>query len=228
MKKKRLFISYIMIVVSLFLPTTTLVLYCFGYSVSLVSYALSSAVSALIFIVYLWIYKNKDVRKILTFLPIFSLVNLAVYVYKSKSVAVLICMSFCFICSAIIAEKACNSSKAKVASVLTSMILSVPILIVSLAVVSFANFGVNTVVDRIHSPDKTYYIEIIDSDQGALGGDTIVYAHKNSKLNLFFLTISKTPQRVYIGKWKEYEKMQIKWKSENCLMIYSDEYYIEI
>ncbi len=108
------------------------------------------------------------------------------------------------------------------------MILSLPLLAVSFPVVLFGNFGVNTVVDRIYSPNETYYAEIVDSDQGALGGDTVVYAHKNSRLNLLVLTISKTPQRVYLGEWKEYETMKIEWKNEQCLLIDSKEYLIEI
>lgn len=228
MKEKRLILPCLLIVISSFLPILTLVLYCAGYSVTLFSYTAFSAVSALIYLAsYLWIRKNNKFCKALAFLPIFSLINLAVYVYKSKSVAVLICMGICFIFSAVIAEKACNSSKTKVASVLTSAVLSVPLLIVSLAVVTFGKFGVNTVVDRIYSPEKTYYAEIVDNDQGALGGDTIVYACKNSKLNLLVLTISKTPQRVYVGDWREYETMQITWKNENCLLIDSEEYIID-
>lgn len=227
MKTKRNIKPYTATVVSLFFPVLTLVFYCVGYTVNLFSYVVFSAVSALIFLIILWICKNEEIGKPMAFLPIFSLINLAVYVYKSKSVVVLICMGICFICSAIIAEKACNSSKAKVASVLSSMVLTVPVLIVSLAVVLFGKIGVNTVIDKIYSPEKTYYAEIVDSDQGALGGDTVVYVHKNNTLNLLILTISKTPERVYIGEWREYETMQITWKNESCLLIGSEEYYID-
>lgn len=226
--KKKILLTYMPIVVGLFLPILTLVLYCFGYTLTLFSYTAFSAVSALIFLAYLWIYKNKKIRKSLVFLPVFSLINLTVYVYRSKSAVVLFCMGICFICSAIIAEKACDSSKTKIASVLISMFLSVPVLIISLAVVAFGNFGVNTVVDTICSPSKTYYAEIIDSDQGALGGDTVVYVHKSSKLDLLIMTVSKTPQRVYIGEWREYETMQIQWKNEQCLIINSKEYVVEL
>lgn len=228
MKEKRLIPTCMPIVISLFLPVLILILYCFGYTVTLFSYTVFSVIIALFFLAYLWICKNQKFRKPLAFLPIFALINLAVYVFKSKSVIVLICMSIGFICSAIIAEKACSSSKAKIASVLTSVVLSVPVLVTSLAVAVFGNFNVNTVVDKIYSPNKTYYAEIVDSDQGALGGDTIVYVHKNSKLDLFVLTISKTPKRIYIGEWKEYETMSAEWNNENCLMIDSTEYNIEL
>ncbi len=229
MKNQNKLLLFVLLLTGSFLPVLTFVLYIFGYSVTLLSYNVFSVISALISIVSaLLISKQKSISKILAFLPIFSLANLAVYVFKSRSVIVLVCMAVCFVCSAIIAEKACTSSKTKIASVLTSIALSVPVLIVSIAVVAFSGFGVNTVVDKIHSPDKTYYAEIVDSDQGALGGDTVVYVHKSKSLDLFFLKISKTPQRVYLGEWREYETMQIEWKNEECLLIDSKEYMIEI
>ncbi|MBQ3006315.1 MAG: hypothetical protein IJD78_02010 [Clostridia bacterium] len=227
--KKYSVLSYSLIVSSLFLPVLSLISYCIGYRVSLLNYSVFSTISALFYIVSTAvILKNNIVNKALVFLPIFSLINLAVYVYKSKSVVVLICMCICSICSAVIAEKVCNSSKAKISSVLTSVVLSVPFLIVSLAVVSFAKFGVNTVVDKIYSPDKTYYAEIVDIDQGALGGNTVVNIHKNSRLDLLFMTIAKAPQRAYVGEWGEYETMKLQWKSEQCLIIDSKEYIVEI
>lgn len=231
MKGKNKILTSVLLFISLFLPVISLILYCFGYTVTLVSYTVFSIVSALIFIVSAYLIskteqfnRKKTLRFFMALLPLFSLINAFVYVFKSKSVVVLICMSISFVCSAVVAEKICNH---KIASVLTSMVLSLPLLVVSFAVVFFGDFGANTVVDRIYSPEKTYYAEIVDNDQGALGGDTIVYACKNSKLNLLVLTISKTPQRVYVGDWREYETMQITWKNENCLLIDSEEYIID-
>ena len=227
MKEKRLFLPHILIALSLFLPVATLIFYCFGYSVYLANYHLFSVISALVFIVSALVISKKNIYcKISAFLPMFSFINLAICLFKDRSVVALVCMIVCFICSAIIAEKACSSAKAKIASVITSAFLAVLIILVSIFCVGFGNFGQNTVVERIYSPEKTFYAEIIDSDQGALGGDTVVYVYKNSRLNLLVLTISKTPQRVYIGEWKEYESMQTEWKNENCLLINSKEYNI--
>ena len=72
-----------------------------------------------------------------------------------------------------------------------------------------------------------YYAEVIDSDQGALGGDTLVNVYKKGELNIFIFKIKKKPQRVYLGEWGEYKNMQIYWKNENCLIINSTEYKIE-
>ncbi len=228
MKEKRLLFPHLLIALSLLLPASTLILYCFGYSVYLANHHLFSVISALAFIAFASVISKKNIYcKISAFLPLFSFANLAVCLFKDRSIVALVCMVACFICSVIIAEKACSSLKTQIASVVTSAFLAVLIIMVSILFVGFGNFGQNTVVDRIYSPEKTFYAEIIDSNQGALGGNTVVYVHKNSKLNLLVLTIRETPKRIYMGEWREYETMQIEWKTENCLLINSEEYNIE-
>ena len=80
----------------------------------------------------------------------------------------------------------------------------------------------------VTSPNKTYYAEVVDVDQGALGGETVVYVYKSKNTDLFFLCITKTPQRVYTGDWGEYKTMQTEWKNDNCLLIDSNEYTVDI
>lgn len=235
MKDKTKLILYILLFLSAFFPILTLVLFCLEYSVSLFNYIFSAISSALIFVILTTvILKAKEVvtgkalKFLIVLLPLISLVNAVVYVFKSKSAVVAVCMAICFVCSAVIAEKICKSGKAKLFSVISSGLLSVPLLIFSVLLLIFGSFGVNTVIDSIPSPDGAYYAEIVDSDHGALGSDTVVYIHKNSKLDLFIMTISKTPQPVYVGEWREYETMQIQWKNENCLIINSEEFPVEI
>ena len=226
--KKRQIPPFVLLFFVSFIPMLTLVCYCFGYSVYLTKFRLISIIYALAFIaVGVLIFKKNVVCKALVFLPVLSLVNLTVCAFKSSSAVVLVCLCACFICSTVLAVKNCSSLKTKTLSAVTSALSAVPVIVVALAVVLFADFGKNTVVKKINSPGNNFCAEIIDSDQGALGGNTVVYVHKNGELNLIFLTISKTPQRVYIGEWKEYESMLIFWKNESCLLINSEEYNIE-
>ena len=88
----------------------------------------------------------------------------------------------------------------------------------------FGNFGENTVVKTVESPNKEYYAEVIDSDQGALGGNTFVDVYEKSIIKTPILTVCKKPKRIYSGKWGEYKKMQIYWKDDTCLVINSVEY----
>lgn len=235
MKDKKRFILFIPIIASLFLPVSTFVLYIFGYTVSLKNYSVFSAVFSLIILVSTALILKrektnygKSMRFFYALLPLFSLINAFIYVFKSRTLFVAVCMAVCIICSAIICEKICKSDLVKILSVTFSSLLFVLFLIFSASFIFFSSFSENTVKRNIPSPDGAYYAEIIDSDQGALGGDTVVYVHKNSKLDLLILTVSKIPQRVYIGEWREYEAMQIQWKGNSCLLINSKEIHIEI
>ena len=79
----------------------------------------------------------------------------------------------------------------------------------------------------VESPNETYYAEVIDSNQGALGGNTFVDVYENKGLNAIIFTISKKPQRIYQGDWGEFEYMAISWKNDHCLVINSVSYEIK-
>lgn len=211
-----------------FLPLLTLVLYPFGYSVSLAGYEILSAVSAFICIVSGCLLKNhtpdKTDRIILSFLPFIQFINTIIYVVKSKSALTAVFMAVCFVSCAVISKKIIASDRAKIFSVISSSLMFVVIILFSFFTVFFGNFAVNTVVETINSPNGEYYAEVVDSDQGATGGSTIVYAKKSDCLNFPILKIEKIPQRVYLGEWREYETMDIYWKDEKSLIINSKEY----
>ena len=88
------------------------------------------------------------------------------------------------------------------------------------------SIGQNTVVQIVESPSGKYYAQVIDSDQGALGGDTLVDVDEKSGINVILFKIEKKPQRVYSGDWGECNDMQIDWKDDDCLIIHSTEYQI--
>ena len=91
----------------------------------------------------------------------------------------------------------------------------------------FGGIAQNTVVKTVESQSGKYYAEVIDSDQGALGGNTFVDVYGKCIIKTPVLTLQKKPKRIYSGKWGEYKKMQIYWKDDNCLVINSVEYEIK-
>ncbi len=213
-----------------FFPFLTLVFYPFGYLVSLISYKIISVISAVICIASGYLLKNhipdKSERIILSLLPFVQFINSVIYLLKSKSLIVAVFMAVCFIMCAAISKKNINSDKAKIFSVISSSLMFVVIALVSFVTVFFGNFAVNTVVETIESPSGEYYAEVVDSDQGALGGNTVVYVKKTYCVNLPIIKIEKTPERVYLGEWGEYETMDIKWADDKTLLIDTTEYNI--
>lgn len=135
-------------------------------------------------------------------------------------------MAVCFIMCAIISEKNINSDKAKIFSVITSSLMFVAFALISFVAVFLGNFAVNTVVETVESPSGEYYAEVVDSDQGALGGNTVVYVKKTDSLNLLIMRIEKNPERVYLGEWGEYVSMKIEWSDNSTLLINSTEYKV--
>lgn len=214
-----------------FLPVMTLLLYPLGYSVSLASYEIFSIVSAVICIFSYFSIKDTDYKKpirfFIAFLPLIQLINTVIYAIKSKSLITAVSMAVCFISCAVISEKILISAKAKISSVITSSLMFLGIVLISFVTVFFGNLSVNTVIDTIESPNGKYYAEIIDSDQGATGASTVVYIKKTDCVNLLFAKIEKSPERVYLGDWREYESMDIFWKDENTLIINSNEYAVK-
>lgn len=103
-----------------------------------------------------------------------------------------------------------------VAVFLLLLLLSLPLL---LFVLSLRGMSVDTVVMTLESPDGTYVAHVIDNDQGALGGATIVKVQKTKGF--------KKSRRIYIGEWGEHRTMDIYWKDDRCLVINGVEYPIK-
>lgn len=235
MKNKRNVIVYALVVLNGFYPVLCLISYLFGYSVYL-GFSLVYSLWLVVIFMYAnhFIKKNEEVQIsksaiiCAAFLPLITAVNLAVYVFRDKSPAIALVMGICLVFAAVIAEKVLKSNKGKVLSVISSGFICLVALVFSLFVVSSSYLFTRSLEKHIVSPDRTYYAEVVNVDQGALGGDTVVYVHRSRGINLFFLSFNRIPQKVYSGEWGEYKTMQIEWKNESCLVIDSKEYNIEI
>ena len=92
----------------------------------------------------------------------------------------------------------------------------------------FSDFDINNKVIKAElSPDKSYRADIIDSDQGALGGNTFVDVYDlQSTVDFYIFKLAKKPQRLYRGVWGEYQNMSVSWKDNYTLFINKKEYTI--
>ncbi len=115
----------------------------------------------------------------------------------------------------------------KIIALILSALMLLPMCFVGFILLIFGNLSKNTIVQTVESPGGKYYARVIDSDQGALGGDTIVNVYENKGIDAVIFRIEKKPQRVYLGPWGAFKNMQIHWKDDGCLVINSVEYKIE-
>ena len=92
------------------------------------------------------------------------------------------------------------------------------------------NFGENRVVQSIPSPDGSSWAEVINDDQGALGGNTLVKICGNQVPDIydgvFFCLQEWDADILYVGKYWEYETIEVVWKNDHCLIINGQEYEV--
>ncbi len=88
-----------------------------------------------------------------------------------------------------------------------------------------SGIGQNTVVKTVNSPTGRYTAELVDSDQGALGGDTVVYVTDNLlSVDFGLVTIHKQKERIYMGEWGAYKGLTLRWIDKDTLKVGGNEY----
>lgn len=89
--------------------------------------------------------------------------------------------------------------------------------------VIFANFGHIEITQVLDSPNEKYSAWIVNSDEGALGGDNSVYL-RNKERDIFALfgTLKGNDHCILCAEWGE--NIELLWKSENILLVNGVEY----
>ncbi|MDE6566886.1 MAG: DUF5412 domain-containing protein, partial [Lachnospiraceae bacterium] len=89
-------------------------------------------------------------------------------------------------------------------------------------------FGKTSVVKQVASPDQSYVAEVVDVDEGALGGETLVNIKGTGKeIPVLLGKLVPDEENVYEGNWGEFENMVIKWKDNETLLIDGKEYTVD-
>ncbi len=227
---KKAFI-WLLFVLTILFPAGTVITACFGYTFKLISVSAVAVAIAALSVCAAFVVKsapeNKTIRGLLAVIAPLSLVNAVFYIFESPQVLVVVSTLVSAGCCGYLTVKHGKPIFLKVVSSALSALMVLPIGLFCFIAMTFGDIGQNTVVQTAESPNGKYYAQVIDSDQGALGGDTLVDVYKKSGINVLIFKIEKKPQRVYFGDWGEFENMQIYWKDDNCLVINSVEYEIE-
>ena len=221
-------------VLMILFPVSTLVCAGFGYIFELTSIVVLSVIIAVIS-VFTVIFsfaskdriKNKGIMILLYVLSPLSFINAVLYIFESGDLPVAICVFVSAVCCFCVTIRNIDSKVGKIiVSVLFSMMTAFFIFF-AFMMLTFGSIGQNTVIKNIGSPNGNFYAQVIDSDQGAFGGDTLVNVYEKRGIDTFIFRLKDKPQRVYLGEWREYESMYISWKDDKCLVINSVEYEIK-
>ena len=234
MKKATSFLTCLLFSLIILYPAGVIITARFGYSFQLISvsaFAIAIAILSVWIVVLKLICKNalenKVMKILLAIITPLSLINAVFYAFECPQIWVIASVLLSTGCCCYLTVKYGKPLSLKIITLILSALIVSLIGFISLVASIFGNFGQNTVVKTVESESGEYYAQVIDSDQGALGGDTLVDVYKKSGVNLILFKIEKKPQRVYFGDWGEFENMQIYWKGDNCLVINSVEYEIE-
>lgn len=216
----------------LLLPVGIIVSASFGYHFSLISIDGHSVLTALVAVcTVVQLRKSKDtpdrlIGFILAIILPLALINGLVLVGHGGICVILSSIITTICCLFLSAEFGVNSIW-KLISLILSSLMILPIIFLGFLLTLFADFGRNTLVYTVESPGGSYCAHVIDSNQGALGGATLVDVYEKKGINLLFLTVTKEPERIYYGDWNTYHDMQIRWMDDTHLIINGAEYLIE-
>ena len=171
--------------------------------------------------------EKNSFSKVLAVVAPISLITSVFFLLNVMSPWIVIIMAVCVGCCIYLTWISVKPKVLKVISLLLVALLILPIGFLGFIALVFGGIGKDTVIQSVPSPSGKYYAELIDSDQGAFGGDTLVDVHHSKQINALLFQIEKEPQRVYRGEWGEFEDMEIYWKDDHCLVINSVEYIVD-
>ena len=217
-----------------FPPFGTLLASCFGYRMELASVSAFAIVTALLSVcLSAWSMKARKaiagsmMNVLFALLSPLLLIDAVFCMIECSSSWVTTSVFVCIVCCLVLTVKHGKPLALKIIALGLSGLMILPVGFFGFMLLTFGNIGQNTVVKTVESPNGVYYAQVIDSDQGALGGDTLVDVYENKEINALVFKLYKTPQRIYYGDWGEFENMEIHWKNDSCLVINSAEYEIE-
>ncbi len=234
MKKAAHILPFLLFSIYLAIPAVSLVNLTTGYSIWIYSYhayALLTAAISLAVAVNSFFVKDAALTKIealcILFMPLMPLINWICYIIPAGWKFTALCMPVCFICVLVYMLQSIKQVKRKVIVSLSCIIFFIPICFISLLDCLFSGFGIDRVVHVEYSPDREYKAEVVDSDQGALGGAVFVnVCNTEPVIDLYFIKVSKKPHCVYSGEWGGYKGMELYWKDNHILSVNGSDYFV--
>lgn len=124
------------------------------------------------------------------------------------------------------------SSLGSITKVLTAFLLVLTIIFTPLVLIGMLideGFSTKT-IKEYYSPDDKYILELVDHDEGALGGSNNIWLKKNiTQKDYLIFEIKENEQDclVYEGKWGEFDNIRVVWLSENQFQINANKYDVK-
>ena len=154
-------------------------------------------------------------------------VNLMCFVAIGSNFLILLLIFLPCICSLTLFIRFAHPAGLAVATALLALFLAALTFFLFLLVAIFSEFGRNTIVKTSFSPHGYHLAQVIESDQGALGGNTLVTVEHRERDPLGLAgRFVKKPTRVYLGEWGEADGIHLAWSDNYSLYIEGVPYQI--
>lgn len=148
-------------------------------------------------------------------LPVGLLNGLMLILAEGSIAAALIGMACCFV----MYSKGRRPKGLRVLTGILSAVLTLAVVVLLPAALIFGDFGASTVLKSIPSPNGRYTAQIVDVDQGALGGNTTVRVRRSSGLFRAIESICGFEKTAYIGDWGIGDALNPEWMDGDSLKI---------
>ena len=99
----------------------------------------------------------------------------------------------------------------KIAFTITTMVIGSGVGVWLFLCLLLGDFGVTSVMHSKQSPEGKYVAEIIDYDEGALGGSTTVEVRRTEAVSFFIGRISKNPVILCHRGWGLWDEIDFEW-----------------
>ncbi len=227
MKKQANLFIYVLSIMYGFYPIVSLIAHFLGYYFILADsliFAMLLNILSIIGIVFALIDQEKKLLKVqfifLLAMPFMVLLYWISSIFFSSPKVIIYSALFCFFTSLFFLFRYIKPSNVHFFGwVMYSICIFLSCNLAFLTAI-FGSIGKDTVLYSLKSPDKIYESQLIDSNQGALGGYTLVQVFNTTKrIDLFFFKFWKKPYLAYIGEWGEFETTRMEWEAEHTLYI---------
>jgi hypothetical protein len=139
-------------------------------------------------------------------------INTLLFIFRADNQAAMLLMALWFVMTAILVALYVKSIALTATFYTLSGIFVLPILLF----IMLSDFGARTVIAREVSPDMRYCAEVIDDDQGALGGATLLLVYRlDGSFSIGSFDFRKSQTELRSGPWGEFESLS--WQDSEHL-----------
>ncbi len=150
------------------------------------------------------------------------------FFFLAKDWLTFVCIAVSLGCGVVIFVQYANPRPWKIACGIAATLLVILLAFVLLTTSLLQGFGSRTVVKTAVSPGQAYEARVIDANEGALGGHTIVEVQQiNPVISIGIGQFVKQPVCVYTGQWGESDHMDLRWENDGILVVNGVPYQVE-